>query len=134
MKQDLSNKYGKLWSLPAKVLQVRDQQLTVATWCDLIKVDVPLAKVRLLQGEVPLSLREINMQHLKISQPPKMEPPILTEAEDKVTSMSELLTGAQAEAMSNVTRLPHKRRRTDLTVRFEEDLNQITGTGRVVDK
>ena len=124
VKQDLINKYGKLWSLPAKVLQVRDQQLTVATWCDQIKIDVPVAKVRLLQGEIPLSLRAINLQHLEISSPTTVEPPIYNEEEDKITSMSEMLTGAQEETMSNLIRSPHKRRRTNLTVRFEKDLNK----------
>lgn len=97
VKQDLVNKFSKLWSLPAKVISIRDRQLTVTTWHSKIKVDVPLAKVRLLQGDVPLSLRELNLQQLQLTSPPEfVQPTFATEHTTTPSTMKQMLDEAQA--------------------------------------
>ena len=118
VKQDLLNKFSKLWSLPAKVLAVSDRQITVSTWSSNVKIDVPISKVRILQGEIPRSLLKLNLQQLEVANPPELSPPIFIDGQAASTWSSAL-----DEAHSSSTPIEdsnRKRRRTNLSVKFKD--------------
>ncbi len=119
VKQDLSNKFSKLWSLPAKVVAVRDQQLTVSTWSTNIKVDIPVAKARVLQGDVPISLLKLNMQLLEFTEPPELSPPPHFVDGKAAPSWSKALEEAESSSTPSQGD-SKKRRRTNLSVTFED--------------
>ena len=62
--------YNAKWSLPARVLKVRDKQCTVICWGgDKSQRDVPIAHVRILEGGVPATLIEANYKALEVENP-----------------------------------------------------------------
>jgi hypothetical protein len=65
VKENLATKFTKIWSLPAKIVAVKDKVLDVAEWPGRKIIQVPLSKVRILQGSVPESLREVNLMQLE---------------------------------------------------------------------
>lgn len=65
-----SAKYSSDWSLPARVLEVRDKVLIVQPWGERSSPhQVPVTKVRVLQGAVPPSLQLFNLGLLEIESP-----------------------------------------------------------------
>lgn len=71
VKEDISQKFDNTWSLPAKVTSVKDKVLTVETWADRKTVQIPVSKIRVLQGSVPVSLREVTLRQLDHTAPSK---------------------------------------------------------------
>ena len=118
VKQDLSNKFSKMWSLPAKVLQVNDQQVTVSTWSTQTKIDIPISKARVLQGDIPISLLKLNLDQLQVTSPPELSPPHFIDGKSP-SSWSTTLEKAQS-ASSPANHSSRKRRRTNLSVHFDD--------------
>lgn len=65
------SQYSLEWSLPAKVLKVCDKVLLVQVWQGLVR-QVPVSKVRVLQGSVPISLLPLTRSHLQLVTPPAL--------------------------------------------------------------
>ncbi|MGH2623039.1 MAG: hypothetical protein ACRDE7_05180, partial [Sphingobacterium sp.] len=62
-------KYSAKWSLPAKVKAVKDKIGILSKWGSAAEVQIPLIKIKILQGEVPFTLVEANMKELQIVAP-----------------------------------------------------------------
>lgn len=60
----IHDKYSMSWSLPAKVVELKDKACVVLEWLVAKPRQVPLAHVRKLQGEVPASLQPLNYRAL----------------------------------------------------------------------
>lgn len=68
--QVVSNKFSSEWSLPARVVEVKDKVLMVHPWGrPNTRHQVPITKLRILQGEVPPSLQLLNLRLLEIEEP-----------------------------------------------------------------
>nr|ABV45228.1 unknown [Ascogregarina taiwanensis] len=64
------DKYSSSWSLPAKVKEVKDGTCLVTCWGDpRAERQVPLAQIRILEGEIPATLQEINFKLLEKAEP-----------------------------------------------------------------
>lgn len=82
-----SLKYSPLWSLPAKVIDVRPGVLLVQEWGTYGRPrQVPMAHVRLLTGPVPLSLQTLNMQLLEVDHPRVVRPKFVDLASSSPTA------------------------------------------------
>jgi len=112
--RDLSNnellKYSPNWSLPAKVLELRSSTVTVQNWGTKRLRQVPLTFVRVLQGTVPVSLREINMKELLIHKSDRNLVPVDSspmEVQEQLEVAAELVT----ESIESPVRQPKRSRR-----------------------
>lgn len=55
--------------MPARVKAVEDKVCVLTDWFATSERQVPIAHVKVLQGEVPISLRESNLKELKVFSP-----------------------------------------------------------------
>jgi hypothetical protein len=90
------NKYSSFWSLPAQVRKVVGKVCHVEVWGERRERQVPITQVRVLQGSVPPSLREMTFSKLAVTParralPPGREsgdptpwPSVLTDARDRL--------------------------------------------------
>eukprot|EP00921_Rhytidocystis_pertsovi_P000480 GHVQ01000908.1.p1 GENE.GHVQ01000908.1~~GHVQ01000908.1.p1 ORF type:complete len:306 (+),score=12.82 GHVQ01000908.1:1010-1927(+) len=60
----LSEKYQARWSLPAKILEVKDKQLQVVEYVTGRVRKVPVTQWRKLPVDIPQPLRQLNWQHI----------------------------------------------------------------------
>eukprot|EP00921_Rhytidocystis_pertsovi_P020260 GHVQ01032158.1.p2 GENE.GHVQ01032158.1~~GHVQ01032158.1.p2 ORF type:complete len:158 (-),score=13.67 GHVQ01032158.1:68-541(-) len=58
------SKYSPSWSLPSKVLLVKDKQLEVVEYATGKVRKVPLTQVRKLPVDIPEPLKQLNWQHI----------------------------------------------------------------------
>ena len=66
----LSQKFTSEWSLPARVIEVKDKVLVIQPWGrQNTPHQVPVFKVRRLQGTVPPSLQLLNLALLETEEP-----------------------------------------------------------------
>eukprot|EP01071_Lankesteria_metandrocarpae_P012352 Lankesteria_metandrocarpae@DN5742_c0_g1_i1.p1 len=74
-------KYTPHWSLPAKVIEVKDTTTVVQDWGQPNeRRQLPLAHVRSLEGPVPLSLQQLALQMLEYKTPHALRPNLLLSA------------------------------------------------------
>lgn len=66
------SKYSPKWSLPARVLSSKSNQVKCVEIGTGRQRDVPLRMCKLLPPEVPVSLQRINAEHLKQSLPRRL--------------------------------------------------------------
>jgi len=110
-KQDVENKFNTMWSLPAKVVSVNDKVVKLEEWATRKEVQVPITKVRVLQGEVPISLREVNLHQLESSLPSNLRVQGARSV-DSPTPWSEFLTKAKDQLPVSSVNSSKKRRRS----------------------
>ena len=66
----VSQKFSSKWSLPAHVVEVKDKVLVVQPWGrQNTSHQIPVSKVRRLQGMVPPSLQLLNLALLEVEEP-----------------------------------------------------------------
>ena len=68
--------YGLRWSLPARIMEVKDTQVTVKEYATNVVRKVPLNKILLLPQDAPPSLQKINWEHIKITMPNTWQEPL----------------------------------------------------------
>ena len=120
IKEELKDKYGNHWSLPAKVIRKGDKQVTIETWRELTKIDVPMSKVRVLQHDVPASLQAINLQQLHMESPSSGPPPVFLDgALSRTTSWDELHAEVSGSPLGP-TDVNRKRKRACRSVHFQD--------------
>jgi hypothetical protein len=71
------SKYSFSWSLPAKVVEVRDKVLIVRDWGTEIERQVPVAHTRKLEGQVPPSLQQLTTKMLEYEVPKGRRPRVV---------------------------------------------------------
>jgi hypothetical protein len=73
IKKDLSKKFTSVWSLPSKVIEIKDKVTTVESLFSHRQTQVPLSKIRVLQGVIPVSLQDINLRQLETYLPQSLQ-------------------------------------------------------------
>ena len=112
--------YSSQWSLPAKIISIQHLQATVETWRARTKIDIPITKLRKLQGSVPLSLRDVNTQHLQLTSPAEHPAPTLQQDLPAQQPIQQYLEEVRPPAIVT-TCDTRSRKRRNLSVHFDTD-------------
>lgn len=109
IKQDLISKFSHRWSLPAKIIAIKNNQITVENWGNKRQVEIPISRIKHLQGNVPFSLQKINLKELHIKTSRDIDSDI-KESKSTIT-WTEFLKGASKHSKQYEEKAVSKKRK-----------------------